>query len=63
MRWSMSQLVPDRGFGFISDQDGREYFFHRGAVASARPRATPNSEDSLARSATWLKPDNITIRV
>jgi len=32
MRGSISQLVPDRGFGFITDQDGREYFFHRGAL-------------------------------
>ena len=32
MRGSISELVPDRGFGLISDQDGREYFFHRGAL-------------------------------
>ena len=32
MRGSISELVPDRGFGLITDQDGREYFFHRGAL-------------------------------
>ena len=32
MRGSISELVPDRGFGLISDQDGREYFFQRGAL-------------------------------
>lgn len=32
MRGSISGLVPERGFGLITDQDGREYFFHRGAL-------------------------------
>ena len=28
-------LVPERGFGFISGDDGTEYFFHRSAVEGA----------------------------
>jgi cold shock CspA family protein len=32
MRGSISQLVPERGFGLITDADGREYFFQRGAL-------------------------------
>jgi cold shock CspA family protein len=32
MQGSVARLVPERGFGFITDQDGREYFFHRGAL-------------------------------
>lgn len=32
MRGTITELVLDRGFGFIQDQDGREYFFHRGAL-------------------------------
>jgi cold shock CspA family protein len=32
MHGTIRELVLDRGFGFIADQDGREYFFHRGAL-------------------------------
>jgi len=28
----IKKLVRDRGFGFISDTDGRELFFHRSSV-------------------------------
>lgn len=30
---TIKRLVADRGFGFISGDDGTEYFFHRSAVA------------------------------
>lgn len=29
---TIKRLVQDRGFGFIRDDDGQEYFFHRSAV-------------------------------
>jgi CspA family cold shock protein len=29
---SIKKLVRDRGFGFITAEDGKEYFFHRSAV-------------------------------
>ena len=29
---TIKKIVPDRGFGFISGEDGKEYFFHRSAV-------------------------------
>jgi len=32
MQGTIARIVPERGFGFITDQDGREYFFHRGAL-------------------------------
>jgi putative phosphoribosyl transferase len=32
MYGTITELVPDRGFGFITDQDGREYFFQRTAL-------------------------------
>ena len=32
MHGTIARLVPERGFGFISDQDGREYFFQRNAL-------------------------------
>jgi len=32
MYGTITELVLDRGFGFISNQDGREYFFNRSAL-------------------------------
>ncbi len=29
---TIKKIVPDRGFGFIASDDGKEYFFHRSAV-------------------------------
>ena len=29
---TVKKLVADRGFGFITAEDGKEYFFHRGAL-------------------------------
>ena len=29
---TVKKVVADRGFGFITAEDGKEYFFHRGAV-------------------------------
>jgi CspA family cold shock protein len=26
---TIKKLVPDRGFGFITGEDGKDYFFHR----------------------------------
>ena len=30
---TITRLISERGFGFISGQDGKEYFFHRAGVA------------------------------
>ena len=32
MRGTVSSVVADRGFGFIADADGREFFFHRSSL-------------------------------
>ena len=32
----IKKLVRDRGFGFISDTDGREVFFHRSGLVDAQ---------------------------
>ncbi len=32
----IKKLVRDRGFGFISDTDGREVFFHQSAVVDIK---------------------------
>ena len=39
---TIKKVVSDRGFGFITADDGKEYFFHRTAVTS------PLSFDRLA---------------
>jgi CspA family cold shock protein len=31
----IKKLVKDRGFGFISDTDGREVFFHQSSIIDA----------------------------
>jgi CspA family cold shock protein len=31
----IKRIVSDRGFGFISDNDGREVFFHQSGVVDA----------------------------
>jgi len=32
----IKKLISDRGFGFISDTDGREVFFHQGSLVDAK---------------------------
>jgi len=29
---TIKKVVGDRGFGFITAEDGKEYFFHRGGL-------------------------------
>jgi CspA family cold shock protein len=33
---SIKKIVRERGFGFISDTDGRELFFHQSGLAPAQ---------------------------
>ena len=32
---TVKKVVSDRGFGFIAAEDGKEYFFHRSALAAS----------------------------
>lgn len=32
---TIKKVVADRGFGFITAEDAKEYFFHRGALNSS----------------------------
>ena len=32
---TIKKVVADRGFGFITAQDGKEYFFHRSGLQSS----------------------------
>jgi len=31
---TVKKVVADRGFGFITAEDGKDYFFHRSALAA-----------------------------
>ncbi len=42
----IKKLVRDRGFGFISDTDGREVFFHQNALVEVKFDAL-NEEQSV----------------
>ena len=32
---TVKKVVADRGFGFITGEDGKDYFFHRDGLASS----------------------------
>jgi CspA family cold shock protein len=32
---TVKKLISDRGFGFITADDGKDYFFHRDGVAAS----------------------------
>ncbi len=32
---TIKKLISDRGFGFITGEDGKDYFFHRDAVTGS----------------------------
>jgi cold shock protein len=32
---TVKKVISDRGFGFITAEDGKEYFFHRGGLDSS----------------------------
>ena len=34
---TIKKVVSDRGFGFITADDGKEYFFHRSALDASLP--------------------------
>lgn len=41
----IKKLVRDRGFGFISDTDGRELFFHQSALTDLTFDALSEEQD------------------
>ncbi len=34
MTGTVKKVIADRGFGFITAEDGKDYFFHRDTVSS-----------------------------
>ncbi|MDD5247090.1 MAG: cold shock domain-containing protein [Candidatus Omnitrophica bacterium] len=41
----MKKVVRERGFGFISDTDGREVFFHQSSIIDARFDSLTEDQD------------------
>jgi CspA family cold shock protein len=41
----IKKLVRDRGFGFISDTDGREVFFHQSSLVGVAFDSLSGTED------------------
>ena len=41
----IKKLIRDRGFGFISDTDGRELFFHQSSIMDATFDALNEDQD------------------
>lgn len=41
----IKKLIHDRGFGFISDTDGREVFFHQSGLVDVRFDALTEGQD------------------
>ena len=41
----IKKLVRDRGFGFISDTDGRELFFHQSSLVDAKFEALTEEQN------------------
>ena len=41
----IKKLVRDRGFGFISDTDGREVFFHQSSLVDVQFDALKEEQD------------------
>ena len=33
---TIKRIVADKGFGFVADESGQEYFFHQSACTSTR---------------------------
>ncbi len=47
MRGKIRSYLEEKGYGFISGDDGRDYFFHRNGFASERDRAEIQDELSV----------------
>lgn len=41
----IKKLIRDRGFGFISDTDGREVFFHQSGLVDAQFAALKEDQE------------------
>lgn len=61
---TIKKLIADRGFGFITAEDGKDYFFHRDGVAASLDfdRLTPGEKVSFDTEASPRGPRATNIR-
>ena len=45
---TIKKVVADRGFGFITAEDGKEYFFHRGGLQAPLDFDSLNGGEKVA---------------
>lgn len=59
----IKKLVRDRGFGFISDEQGKEVFFHRSSVIEGQFESLNEGQDvsfAIEQSAKGPRAINVT---
>lgn len=60
---TIKRIVADRGFGFISAEDEKEYFFHRDALDAAldfdRLRGGEKVEFTIEQSPKGLRANSV----
>ncbi len=44
---TIKKVVADRGFGFITAEDGKDYFFHRGGLVAPLDFDSLNGGESV----------------
>ena len=60
----IKRLVTERGFGFISDTDGREVFFHQSSVVDATfSDLTEGAEVEFEVEKTEKGPRAVSVRI
>ena len=60
----IKKLVRERGFGFISDTDGREVFFHQSSLIEAQFDALTENQDVTFEVETSPKgPRAVNVRI
>lgn len=55
MNGKIKRLISDKGFGFISDGKGKEYFFHKSAVKNAEFDALREGDEVTFEDADGVK--------
>jgi len=60
----IKRLVGDRGFGFISDTDGRDIFFHQSGLIEVKfPELTEGQEVEFEIENTEKGPRAVSVRL
>ncbi len=64
MKGEIKKLIRERGFGFISAEDGREIFFHRSALEDTDFDALEEGNSMEFNAGRWLKgPRAVNVRM